>query len=327
MNFNAHSLPELDALLGRIEQDARDSLQLKIMLSQVNFRPAKDQFDISDPFSTAYRDQVLETFHAIRRQQYNVLDEGIQNQDVHSRARWATPFGSPPSLVGDHLIAFGLIMKVMGETADRRVLEVGCGEGSLSYSLAKAGFHLTSLDASSCSVNVTRAHLEPLRVPGREMTVLCQDIQTFEPTRKFDVIIFFESFHHILDHDAVLGRMADNLTENGSILLGAEAIYDRQSQTCPYPWGMRLDGESLRAIRNFGWMELGFTRPYFDRLLRRHDLKGEIFVCKGSTMAHVVKISKSTEGQAGLGPDPRWLGHRLKQRVLRRLGLGQPPKP
>ena len=37
----------------------------------------------------------------------------------------------------------------------------------------------------------------------------------------------------------------------------------------PYPWGPRLDGESLRAIRRFGWMEVGFDEAYLFELLER----------------------------------------------------------
>ena len=38
----------------------------------------------------------------------------------------------------------------------------------------------------------------------------------------------------------------------------------------PYPWGLRLDGESIRSISEFGWMELGFSEDYFGELLMRH---------------------------------------------------------
>ncbi len=41
----------------------------------------------------------------------------------------------------------------------------------------------------------------------------------------------------------------------------------------PYPWGVRLDGESLWAMRRYGWLELGFDRTYFLRLLRREGFR------------------------------------------------------
>ena len=33
------------------------------------------------------------------------------------------------------------------------------------------------------------------------------------------------------------------------------------------PWGVRTDGEALWAMRQFGWLELGYRESYFLRML------------------------------------------------------------
>ncbi len=58
------------------------------------------------------------------------------------------------------------------------------------------------------------------------------------------------------------------LNEGGKIIFAAEPITD----DFPIPWGLRLDGESLWAIRNFGWCELGFQESYFRELMARNNL-------------------------------------------------------
>jgi hypothetical protein len=55
------------------------------------------------------------------------------------------------------------------------------------------------------------------------------------------------------------------VNEGGQVIFAAEPITD----LFPVPWDFRLDGESLRAIRKFGWCELGFQECYFRDLLHR----------------------------------------------------------
>jgi len=49
----------------------------------------------------------------------------------------------------------------------------------------------------------------------------------------------------------------------------------------PYPWGLRLDGEAIRAIAEFGWMELGYSEDYFVELLARCGYSVECVRCPG----------------------------------------------
>ena len=61
----------------------------------------------------------------------------------------------------------------------------------------------------------------------------------------------------------MLSQLHDLLAQGGVILFAAEPIVD-----LPYPWGLRLDGQSLWSIRQLGWLELGFDRSYFMQALR-----------------------------------------------------------
>ena len=72
-----------------------------------------------------------------------------------------------------------------------------------------------------------------------------------------------------LDHATLLQRCRDWLKPGGVVALAAEPIVPDRSPIVPYPWGPRMDGESLRAMAKFGWMELGFRQSYVDELARR----------------------------------------------------------
>jgi len=60
------------------------------------------------------------------------------------------------------------------------------------------------------------------------------------------------------------------LKKAGIVCFSAEHI----SLYFPIPWGLRIDGESILAIRNNGWLELGFTERYLKSALARYGWRG-----------------------------------------------------
>jgi hypothetical protein len=59
----------------------------------------------------------------------------------------------------------------------------------------------------------------------------------------------------------------------------------------PVPWGVRVDGESLWAIRQNGWLELGFQESYFVRTLLRLGWLATVHV---STVPHIGTVLEAT---------------------------------
>src|SRR5262249_59834888 len=91
------------------------------------------------------------------------------------------------------------------------------------------------------------------------------------PAEKFDRVLFYESFHHCHDHAAMIARLDGLVADGGAVVFAGEPITD----DFPMPWGVRLDGHSLWAVRLRGWLELGFRTDYFLGLLDRHGWRAE----------------------------------------------------
>jgi hypothetical protein len=72
-------------------------------------------------------------------------------------------------------------------------------------------------------------------------------------------VLFYECFHHCSDHVQMLDQLHRVLNADGKVVLAAEPILEAFHA----PWGLRIDGESLWAIRTNGWLELGFQESYF----------------------------------------------------------------
>jgi SAM-dependent methyltransferase len=104
--------------------------------------------------------------------------------------------------------------------------------------------------------------------PG-PVELVCADANAYPYAGPYDAVIFFESFHHLIDHQQVVERIAKSLTLNGVLVLAAEPILGDHHPNLPYPWGPRLDGESVRAMRRWGWTELGFRESYLIPTLKR----------------------------------------------------------
>ncbi len=69
----------------------------------------------------------------------------------------------------------------------------------------------------------------------------------------------YQCFHHCSD-DVNCSRICTGYQAlGGHVFLCAEPILE----SFHAPWGVRLDGESLWAARENGWLELGFTESYF----------------------------------------------------------------
>ena len=135
------------------------------------------------------------------------------------------------------------------------------------------GHRVTALDIDPkfCELITERA-----RRNGVELDVRLGDfslVRTLDET--FDAVLFFESFHHSSDHLELLECLDRVVARGGVIVFAAEPISD----ALPAPWCLRLDGESLWAIRKNGWFELGFQERYFLETLDRYGWTAERSVC------------------------------------------------
>lgn len=82
-------------------------------------------------------------------------------------------------------------LHAMVDFKNRKILEVGCGEGRLTWRYANKAAHVTAIDPMAEDIETARANL-PDRLKGRvsfaESTI--EDFARSMPERKFDIAIF-----------------------------------------------------------------------------------------------------------------------------------------
>ena len=98
-----------------------------------------------------------------------------------------------------------------------RILDIGCGAGLLSESLAKSGHQVTGLDAAPAAIEAARAHAEGQNLPLTYRTGLAEALLP-EPAR-FPVITALEVIEHVPNPAAFVQTLAQLLTPGGHLFL------------------------------------------------------------------------------------------------------------
>ena len=101
----------------------------------------------------------------------------------------------------------------------QRILELGCGWGSLSLFMAEKFPGATIIAVSNSAPQ--RRHIEgEARARGlTNLTVITADMNTFEPEGRFDRVVSVEMFEHMANWQALLGRVRDWLHPTGRLFV------------------------------------------------------------------------------------------------------------
>jgi cyclopropane-fatty-acyl-phospholipid synthase len=101
----------------------------------------------------------------------------------------------------------------------QRVLELGCGWGSLTLFTARA-FPRSEIVAVSNSASQKRWIDAQVSASGlSNVRVVTADVNTFEPDGGFDRVVSVEMFEHVRNWEALLGRVYQWLSPSGFVFL------------------------------------------------------------------------------------------------------------
>ncbi len=249
-------------MLAAIDEAAKVSDdQLRFGFS--SFRMEVDVDMPTDPYSPAYRAAVMELYEWLHGSPYQLVNEHTEFE-FDRFVDTPFPFSTHScATVGNHLMAVGHAIKTLDLAPGSRILEFGPGWGNTTLALAQMGHSVTAIDMSREFLDLITARAEHFH--GHIETLEGDFSRVNELEDRWDAVLFFESFHHSTDHLELLTQLHDILAPGGKVLFASEPI----ARDFYAPWGPRLDGESLWAIRRNGWFELGFETSYFLGALRR----------------------------------------------------------
>ena len=112
---------------------------------------------------------------------------------------------------------WGIVKTILDKTSGRRaenlIMEVGCGQGYLTYSLVKAGFNAIGLDISKTAVASARHRYGNY--------YFCEEAKTFfmKTKERPSLIILSEVIEHLPDPISFISELMDYLQPGGSIIV------------------------------------------------------------------------------------------------------------
>ena len=236
-----------------------------------------------DPESPAYRDQQLALWRAItQRPAYEAAkdEDTPEISDLDAIYQPAFYGSGDADLAGDHLIALGHILKLSGLKSGDRALEYGAGFGQIALAFARLGVKVDTVDINPRFCAAVASLAPRYRV---DLTAHVESFG-FNPAGRpdaYDLIYFYESFHHCLDFKAVIPKLDDMLKPGGKIIMAGEPIMSEPTPLLPYPWGLRLDGENVTVMHKRGWMELGFSEEFYFSTFRQFGFQATKHVLPG----------------------------------------------
>ncbi len=165
---------------------------------------------------------------------------------------------------------FHALLPMLGE--NRRVLDVGAGNGWLAYRLAQRGHTVTAVDISDDERDGLGAHKH---YPARFQPYQADFSALPFPNARFDVVVFNASLHYAREIAPVVSEALRVLDRTGQLIVMDSPVYRDAAS------GRAMFAEKKRGIKDRLNVEIssvaaGFlTFEDFDRLARQFKLKWE----------------------------------------------------
>ncbi|XP_020279795.1 ubiquinone biosynthesis O-methyltransferase, mitochondrial isoform X2 [Pseudomyrmex gracilis] len=102
-----------------------------------------------------------------------------------------------------------------------KIIDVGCGGGILTESLARVGAEVTGIDASDELIEVANQHIKLDSDIMERVNYISTNIEEFSKTNieSYDVVVCSEVLEHVADPDLFIKKCVEVLKPDGSIFI------------------------------------------------------------------------------------------------------------
>lgn len=133
-----------------------------------------------------------------------------------------------------------------------KVLDIGCGVGTIDFYLAKRGKNVTGIDISQNSISIAKKNAEYFKL-NKKIVFKVLEFSNKLPSGKFNIIICSEVLEH-LKHDKAAVEKIKTLLTSGGILIASSP----SQNSSLYRWG----------LLNWFEKEVGHLRRYTEESYR-----------------------------------------------------------
>jgi 2-polyprenyl-6-hydroxyphenyl methylase/3-demethylubiquinone-9 3-methyltransferase len=106
----------------------------------------------------------------------------------------------------------------LGGLAHKEVLDVGCGGGILSESMARAGAHVLGIDLAQAVLDVADLHALEAKLEVKYRAIAAEELAAERPGA-FDLVTCMEMLEHVPDPAATLSALASLVKPGGDVVV------------------------------------------------------------------------------------------------------------
>lgn len=223
--------------------------------------------------------------------QENVDPEEIAKFETLA-SRWWDPAGEFRPLHDMNPIRLSYILEKTAGVSGKQVLDVGCGGGILSESLAREGATVTGIDLGEAPLAVARLHLKETGQQVDYRNISVEKLAT-EKQGQFDVVTCLEMLEHVPDPASVVRSCAQLVKPGGQVffstinrnpkswlmaIVGAEYILGLLPRGTHHFKKLIKPSELGRWTREAGLVTRDLIGMHYNPLLRQFSLCADVDV-------------------------------------------------
>lgn len=130
-------------------------------------------------------------------------------------SRWWDPEGELKTLHQINPLRLQYIKDHAGLNG-KSVIDIGCGAGILTESMAKAGAKVTGIDLNDTLIDVAKLHLQDTGAEAEYLTISAEEIAKQRP-QQYDVVTCLEMLEHVPDPASVIQACASLVKPDGHV--------------------------------------------------------------------------------------------------------------
>jgi len=130
--------------------------------------------------------------------------------------RWWDPNSEFKPLHQINPLRLGWIERLSGGLVGKRILDIGCGGGILSESMARLGAQVTGIDLAEKPLKVAQLHALEAGVSVDYQAIAAEDLAQTAPA-SFDVVTCMEMLEHVPDPASTVRACATLVKPGGSV--------------------------------------------------------------------------------------------------------------
>lgn len=115
------------------------------------------------------------------------------------------------------------LKKILSKHKKLKILDYGCGVGTISLYLASLGHDVIGLDVSKNAIKMARASAKSLKIKNAKFFIL-NKLDCNKMKKAFDLVLMIEVIEHVPNDKKVMKEVSNYLKKNGYLILTTPSI-------------------------------------------------------------------------------------------------------